>query len=114
MENPGGGSGAGRVESAPLLNHRFPKKIRFPTTIAGNHEPWISWTRCHHIVDLVKNHRVDTRIQWYRLAGICQVVSHRKRVYLYRELMVHLSRPSLDFLFDGWQPPAYELKEVRG
>jgi hypothetical protein len=71
---------------------------------------WWSHQRLRHLVSVIKSRGLENADEWERLAAICQIVSHTKKLFLYRELSPLFSQASMDYLFNGWKPSGYAEK----
>ena len=99
MENPGGGSGVGRMPATGSLAHILPPQIINPPPYHERY--WWSWRRLQYLVHVVKSRGVENAGEWKRLGWVCRIVSERKRKFLYQEFKPLFSEASLEYLFGG-------------
>jgi hypothetical protein len=97
MEIPGGETGVRRIGAQPSLQYPFSSRTIKPSPYYARY--WWSWRRLRYLVSVIKTRGIENGAEWQRLAFICQIVSHRKKGYLYRELSSLFSDGSLSYLF---------------
>jgi hypothetical protein len=99
MEIPGGAAGVRRIGTSPSLRYPLSPQVINPPHYYEHY--WWSWNRLRYLVTVIKTRGVENVGEWKRLAGICRVVSAKKRAYLFREFRSVFSEASLEYLFGG-------------